>query len=533
MGNLTPRQISVYSKAFFARYYLGFGVPEHQRRWYDYCDRHRHLMLSPRAHGKTTIFCHAFPVWAVCNIPNVRILMVSKTQQQAQKLIQTIRKELTENDKIKEDYGALIVDRKDTGNTIWCVRDEEGRKLKDATVECVGANGAITGGHFDIIICDDIVDDENTKTAARMATMENWFKGTIGQLCEPHTQWIVTGTRKHFADIYNDLIENALWQKKIDKAIIKYPESYEYVYAVNEDGQEYIADVVVEGDYEVLWEDEWDIKTLLKDRQQTGSLIFDREKQNDPSGMKGQFLNVDWLHYYEWSELPADSALTYYITADLAISEAEQADETVFTLSGYDSRKHKIYYVEQRAGRWDFPKQQEELKRCYVEWAEQGMRASKVLIENNVYQAALAQQIAVDTWIPAVGVRTTKDKFSKMMSIAPHFENGSVVLRKTELCGVPEFRMQWAQFPSGKHDDRLDSFALVILYLALENQSALGVADPDAGLNDVRPVEAYEYVFCGNCGEEYGTIPERYPDVNGKCSVCGEGIPVFPEKLMR
>jgi predicted phage terminase large subunit-like protein len=480
----------------------------------------------------STIFCHIFVVWAICHIPNVRILMVSKTATQANKLLGTIRAELRNNPKILEDYGNLIVGKSDKGNTIWCVRDADGRKLKDPTVEACGVEGAITGGHFDIIIGDDIVDDENTKTESRMEAMENWVFGTIGQLCEPWTQWLMTGTRKHYADIYQSLIENPLWQKKIDQAIIKYPTSYEYIYSVNEDGKEYVSGVKCEGKSEVLWPEKWDIETLLMDRLQTGSILFDREKQNDPSGMKGQFLNVDWLHYYEWSELPELDELTFYIGGDLAISEEEQADETVFTLAAYSKKERKVYYIDSRAGKWDFPTQQEELKKCYTAWTMQGMRAHKVLIENNAYQKAMSQQIKKDTWIPAIGVRTDKDKVSKMISIAPHFENGSVVLRKSELCGVPEFRQQWVQFPFAKHDDRLDSLALIVLHIALEGESMLGVLESDVPYSEIREDEAYEFVFC-ECGEEYGTISGRIPIINGTCDECGGRIPLIPTHLVK
>lgn len=530
LSSYTPREIAQHSKAYFSNHYLGLEVPEHQKKWYDYCGRDRHLMLSPRAHGKTTVFCHSFVVWAICNIPNVRILMVSKTNGQANKLLGTIRAELRNNPLIQEDYGNLILNK--GGGAIWCVRDEAGRKLKDPTVEAVGALGAITGGHFDIIICDDIIDDENTKTDSRMDTMDNWLFGTIGQLCEPHTQWIVTGTRKHYADIYQKLIDNPLWQKKIDKAIIQYPEEYEYVYDMNEDGQEYICDVNIKGDYEVLWEEVWDIKKLLIDRQQTGSILFDREKQNDPSGMKGQFLDIDWLHYYEWSDVPPFGELTFYVGADLAISEKEQADETVFVLCGYHRKTRRIYVIDFKWGRWDFPKQVKKLTEAYTEWAQMGMRASKVLIENNVYQAALAQQIAVTTWIPAVGIMTVKDKVTKMLSIAPHFENKSVLIRKGELNGMPEFRQQWTQFPFAAHDDRTDALAIVVIELALGGTSTLGVADPDMDNDSVRSDEAYEYVFC-QCGEEYGTINMKFPEKNGICDVCETSMPKIPTHLNR
>lgn len=532
LGSLTPKDISNHSIAFFAKYYLSLNIPEHQKRWYDFCLRKRHLMLSPRDHGKTTVFCHAFVVWAICTIPNVRILLVSKTSRQANKLLKTIRDELRENELLLKDYGQLMVNADNKGGPIWCIRDEEAARLKDPTVEAVGAEGSITGGHFDLIICDDIIDDENTKTAQRMEDLANWFKGTIGQLCEPHTQWFVSGTRKHFADIYQELIENPLWQKKIDQAIIKYPEKFEYLYSTNEDGEEYISDVKVEGDYEVLWPEKWDIKTLLLDRQQTGSIIFDREKQNDPSGMRGQFLKVDWLHYYDWKELPPKEELVFYIGGDLAISEKESADETIFTLAGYHRKTHKIYYIDSVGGRWDFPTQQTKLKEAYNNWALQGMAAQRVLIEDNVYQAALSQQIQLDTWIPALGVRTVKDKASKLMSISPHFENKSVLLRSTEQCGVPEFRLQWVQFPSGKHDDRLDSFALIVLHIAMGIESSVEVIDPDSPPGEIKEDEAYEYLFCG-CGEEYGTSSGRVPKKNGVCDVCKDSIPSLPKHLLK
>jgi len=530
LKNLKPKDIAKHSIAFFAKYYLGLGVPKHQKKWYDYCYRKRHLQLSPRDHGKTTVFNHAFPVWAICNIPNVRILLVSKTSRQANKLIKTVREELKNNEKIKADYGELLINEAGKG-PIWCKRTADASNLKDPTVEAVGAEGSITGGHFDIIICDDIIDDENTKTETRMEDLSNWFFGTIGQLCEPHTQWFVTGTRKHYADIYQQLIDNPLWQKQVDKAIVKYPESWEFIYSTNEDGQEYISGVKVVGDYEVLWPEKWPIDVLLMDRQQTGSILFDREKQNDPSGMKGQFLKVDWLHYYKWSEMPPLDELSFYIGGDLAISEDQKADETVFTLAGYHSPTHRIYYIDSVAGRWDFPEQQERLKSAYTFWAQQGMRAHKVLIENNVYQAALAQEIRKDTWIPAVGIRTVKDKVTKMISISPHFENGSVLLRSTELCGVPEFRQQWTQFPFGEHDDRLDSFAMIILHIALGIESSVGVVESDVPYDEVRPDEAYEYVFC-ECGEEYGTSSGVFPKVNGVCDVCKCAMPQFPPSLI-
>lgn len=521
LRELTPKQLGRYSKAFFIKHYLGLDVPEHQLKWMDYFNYNRHVQLSPRAHGKTTVFLHGFPVWAICYMPDVRILLVSKTRDQAYKSLQVIRRELLSNERIKQDFGDLIENIKQLqSGQIWCKRTAKGQKLKDATVEAVGAEGSITGGHFDIIICDDLVDDENTKTDGRRKNIYNWAFGTIGQLCEPHTQWIFVGTRKHYADIYQDLLENPVWHSTVEKAIIKYPTHFEYIFEETPEGK-ILKDIKIEGDYEVLWQDMWDIKTLLYDRFQTGSILFDREKQNDPAGMKGQFLNMDWLNY--WDNLPPEEELTFYVGVDLAISEREQADETAFALIGFHGRSNKVYIIEIVHGRWDFPTQQKKLVQNFQRWSDNGMRPSLILVEDNVYQAAFVQQISSDTWLPVKGVRTTKDKSTKMMAIAPHFENGKVLLRRaTEGLGIDTFIQQWVQFPFGEHDDCLDAVEKAVTQVIETGQSGIEIIK-FTGEEEGNNIEE-EYVFCSKCGAEYGLGSKVYPKKQGVCDDCGNGI---------
>jgi len=244
--------------------------------------------------------------------------------------------------------------------------------------------------------------------------------------------------------------------------------------------------------------------------------------------LKGQYLNVDWLQYFDWADLPDD--LTYYIGVDLAISEKEHADETCIALVGYQSRRRKLYMIEIRHGKWDFPTAYDKICTAYEEWAIAGMRAIEVLIENNVYQAAMAQHIADSTWIPAVGVLTVKDKITKLTALAPHFENGSVLLRKTDMLGMPEFRQQWAQFPFAEHDDMLDSVAIAVTRLALGSVSTVGLIDSDTPLETPRDDNDYDYVFC-ECGAEYGTASGKMPMKNGICDKCGKHIQVMPVEL--
>ena len=118
---------------------------------------------------------------------------------------------------------------------IYCKRTRRG---KDPTVEAVGVGGAITGGHYDIIILDDVEDDENTRTDERLNGLIEWFTGTIMQLREPHTKIVVVGTLKtNKQDIYKLVLNSPVWDTFLTGAILSHKlDEIESVPVRNEDG---------------------------------------------------------------------------------------------------------------------------------------------------------------------------------------------------------------------------------------------------------------------------------------------------------
>jgi predicted phage terminase large subunit-like protein len=450
LGTSWSRPIAEANIAFFAHYYRNQKIPAHQRRWYRILDEindfsdplaNRLLKLAPRDHGKTEVFTITYPLYCILRDPEVRILILSKTSTQAKKCLSVIKRELETNERIREDFGDLISpDLPWSQTAIYCRRS---RQSKDPTVEVVGALGAITGGHFDLIVADDIVDDENTKTAKRRQDTYDWFHGTIMQLAEPATQVIVVGTRKHYDDLYSRLMENPLWVCDIDRAIVKWPDKYEYI----EDEAGQVVDVVVDGSYEVLWPEKWDIKTLLLDRLATVSLLFDREKQNVPARDSGAFLLAKWLKYYNDEERPPLAELNIYQGVDLALSEGEEADWTAIATVGRDADNH-LWLLDIYRARLSFPEQLRAV-------SEQASRWKPLIInlESNAYQAALHQQLLATTTLPVRAGRTIKDKKTRFAAMAVHFESGRIRIRK----GLDEFVKEWLEFPTGRHDDTLDA----------------------------------------------------------------------------
>ncbi len=90
---------------YFIFHYLKLDVPKHQRRWCRSLESDDDLIvLAPRDHGKTTIFCRAYPEYQSLYNPNMRILILSKTHRQAEKSLDLIETDLTRNPLIQRDF---------------------------------------------------------------------------------------------------------------------------------------------------------------------------------------------------------------------------------------------------------------------------------------------------------------------------------------------------------------------------------------------------------------------------------------------
>lgn len=343
------RALVAESPEFFLLYYLGFRLPAHQQKWISLWALKFLLELAPRDHGKSWIFSYAAPMYEIysdlvrnkCESVTERFLQVSKTDKAALKYAGQVQATIESNIWLQEDFG----DIRDTSHWLQrefdCKRRIIDKAEKDHTYEMVGVLGAITGAHFNHINLDDPLDDENTRTAERMDTIENWFWGTIWNLRENYTKIRMTGTRKNRRDLYNTCIKSPIWKKNIERAIIRYPmipdpkspdkmiQGWLYVtdsgrhvrgyHEVRHD--ETIVDVeLLTDDYEVLWpssqevDDDgnpkyepdgkprifgWGIRELLLDRVAQGSVSFDREKQNEISAEEGAIFQQDWMRYFD------------------------------------------------------------------------------------------------------------------------------------------------------------------------------------------------------------------------------------------
>lgn len=343
------RLLSIHSPSFFAVYYMGFEYVAHQEKWINECVRltrlasennskEKLLLLAPRDHGKSYLSI-LYTVWRLCTDRNAKILFVSATSGQAEKRLRLV-KTFLESEAVIADWASDDLPPFRTPSTKWINtqiylnRDVESI---DPSLEAVGAGGAVTGGHFDVLVLDDVDDDKTTYTAGVRRKTREWLSGTIQPVLTRGGVMIVIGTRKHADDIYAHMIKDSTFNLIHDRAIIKMPDSYQFVTEVDKTGRDVIKEITVNGDSEVLWPEHRPVEYLLKERATVGSRLFTREFQNEVQDADDAMFKTEWIdaalmrgRTLGLREVPAAERLRVVQAWDLALvtdaSKAENSD---------------------------------------------------------------------------------------------------------------------------------------------------------------------------------------------------------------
>lgn len=444
-------------------------LPPHQEEWYDLLFQYPHTMLlSPRDHGKTTVLPRVVAEHDPLYVPNHNILLLSKTYKQAKKSLKVIHKDLTKNERIQQDFAKELADYEMVDNFIFF--NQEGIQ-RDATIESNGILGDVTGGHFQKIFLDDIIDDVNSITKENREKIWNFIKTTVLPLLEPGGSIIGIGTRKHYDDCYQKMIENPIWYVIEQQAILEYPDSYEVIY--DENG---IATGIknIIGNPRVLWEDKWTIELLLLQLEAMGSISFNREYQNDASLMKGKILKDFWLNTYVLHEknvrpdlgllqAPPIETMSLYQGWDLAIRKGEINDYLVCSTVGV-TPKNDIYVLDWYRDKIDFPSQVKMVKNKFDEFSNRGGNIELIGIESNNYQVALKQQVLQEYILPIKEVISKLDKATRITAGSVNYENGLVYVPVDH----PLYRVFMEEYNGfdgtgkGIHDDMVDSMDITM-----------------------------------------------------------------------
>ena len=210
----------------FSEKYLGTKVFTHQRHWIDLLEsREPHdvhpsitfnqgakdliIINTPPEHAKSTTITVNYAVYRICQNPNIRIMIVSKTQAMAQKFLLAIKNRLThpQYQNLHLDFGPPGGFEKNSDSwkqdLIYLSSYARNSGEKDPTVQAVGIRGHIYGSRADLIIMDDCVDNTNAHEYEKQI---DWIQSEVmSRIDNEDGKLLVVGTRLRPRDLYSEL----------------------------------------------------------------------------------------------------------------------------------------------------------------------------------------------------------------------------------------------------------------------------------------------------------------------------------------
>lgn len=180
----------------------------HQSMTYEAGERDLLIVNMPPEHAKTTSVTINYVTYRICMDPNVRIILVSKTQDMAKKMLYAVKTRLTH-----PKYAEMIANYAPVGgfdsnaeawnqNMIYVSDEARDSGEKDPTVQALGIRGHIYGARADLIIMDDCVDLTN---AHEFEKQIDWLQSEVISRISSQGALLVVGTRLASKDLYSEL----------------------------------------------------------------------------------------------------------------------------------------------------------------------------------------------------------------------------------------------------------------------------------------------------------------------------------------
>jgi hypothetical protein len=177
--------------------------------------------------GKSTMFTHDLPAWLIARDRSIRIMVASRTEQQARmysnRLRRTLERELAVRADPKlvemglatdatatmaQDFGLF----KPANNDLWTkaefvVQQSSGVAVddKESTVTAYGMDSGFLGGRFDFIIWDDLVDKKTMR--GDFEALTTWWENEAESRLEPGGLLILQGQRLASDDLYRYVLD--------------------------------------------------------------------------------------------------------------------------------------------------------------------------------------------------------------------------------------------------------------------------------------------------------------------------------------
>ena len=468
MIKLTAEIIESFSQTLLAP---SFDTPVktpyfHKELWELCCSESPLVAVAaPRGHAKSTAVTLVYVMAMLLFRQRKFCLLISDTEGQAVMFLNDIKQHLEGNENLRALFGVKTLVKSTEADMICELND--GYQFR---IVAKGSEQKVRGLKWnnlrpDLIIGDDLENDEIVMNQERRDKFKRWFFGALLP-CRSHNGLVrIVGTILHMDSMLNRLMPLA-WGKSTRKEGLK-------TFDTNprKAWESVLYEAHDEDFTEILWADRWPKEKLLLERERLRELgypeLYAQEFLNRPLDeanaffRKNDFVGMSQQEKNDIAE--GKMPLNFYLGVDLAISEKERADWSVFVVAGVNAL-NRMYVVDVVRARMDGREIVDTLIELQRRYNLQFVAIEDEKISKSIGPFLREEMQKTGVFISLVPIHPSADKKVRARSIQARMRIGSVKFDTSADWYAP-FESELLRFPRDVHDDRVDAVAYIGLAL--------------------------------------------------------------------
>ena len=392
------------------------------------------LLETPPQHGKSSAVTEALPAWVLVREPETRVILASYNDESAERFARRNREKISR-------WGAVL-----SGVTLGGVNRATEYELAGHRGRLIsrGILSGITGNAADLLIIDDPVKnrEEADSPAYRNKVWGEWLNSLKSRL-SARAKVIVIMTPWHEDDLAARILRT-----ESNVRLIRLP-----VAAEDNDplGRAPGEALCPELGKDAAWLAQF--RDAYLNDPAGGQRAWLALYQCRPRAERGNLIRRDWWRFYD---APPNAFGTCCVSVDAAFKGGERNDFVAVTVWG---RRDECYYLLECVNRHlDFVGTLAVIR----DVRERFPAARAVLIEDKANGSAILDVLQREMFCVPVDPRG--DKRSRVYGASPAIESGHVFLPRSAHW-LEEYLDQWTAFPSGRHDDMVDSSTQALHWL--------------------------------------------------------------------
>ena len=412
----------------------------------------RLIINMPPRHTKSEFASYMLPSWFLGKFPNKKVIQTSHTAELAVGFGRKVRN-LVDSEPYKRIFPDVELQSDSKAAGRWNTNH-------GGDYFAIGIGGAVTGKGADLLIIDDPHSEQEAALAAFNPEIYDktyeWYTSGPRQRLQPGGAIVIVMTRWSLRDLTAQVIKAAAARGGDEWKVIEFP-------AILDSGNP-------------LWPEFWSLKELEVLREELPNSKWQAQYMQQPTSDSSAIIKREWWKVWEHEDPPRCEFIIQ--SWDTAHEKKTVNDYSACTTWGVwfneeDNMNPNVILLDAYKERLEFPALKKKAYEMYQEY-----EPDTCLIEKKAAGAPLIQELrwmglSVSEYSPGKG----QDKISRLNSVADLFASGKVWAPETRW--AEELVDEVASFPSGEHDDLVDSMTLALMRFRQGGFLRLPTDEPD------------------------------------------------------